>query len=310
MGTSMMRHKRAAITVLGAGLTGVATALELAKQGAQVTLVEQDARGMNRASLRNEGKIHLGFIYANDRTLATARLQLEGALSFRSLLHRWIGPRADTLPLSSPFVYLVARDSLLTMDQLEEHYAAVESIYREHLRRDPRVDYLGRRPTRLYERCLPGELPWPFHMDHFIGGFQTQELAIDPRALAHAMREANRRKRVHRLPPRAQGSVYGARGRSPAYRGNESGWNMAHRYRPGRERPVGEPDRFRSNGRNELRDRLGASAQEPGHSANPGQAARRTIRNDGHWTLRRRSGAGRPDCLSVLVPRRSARVDA
>ncbi len=186
----MMRRKRAAITVLGAGLTGVATALELAKRGAKVTLVEQDPRGMNRASLRNEGKIHLGFIYANDRTRATARLQLEGALSFRSLLHRWIGSRADTLPLSTPFVYLVARDSLLTMDQLEEHYAAVESIYREHLRRDPRVDYLGRRPTRLYERCLPGELPWPFHMDHFIGGFQTQELAIDPRALAHAMREA------------------------------------------------------------------------------------------------------------------------
>ena len=108
MGTRVSRNRRAAIAVLGAGLTGVATALELARRDVHVTLVDQDPRAVNRASLRNEGKIHLGLIYANDRTLASARLQLEGALSFRSLLSRWIGPRADTLPLSTPYVYLVA----------------------------------------------------------------------------------------------------------------------------------------------------------------------------------------------------------
>jgi glycine/D-amino acid oxidase-like deaminating enzyme len=186
----MSRYRRAAVTVLGAGLTGVGTALELARRGVHVTLVDQDPRAVNRASLRNEGKIHLGFIYANDRTLATARLQLEGALSFRALLHRWIGPRADTLPLSTPFVYLVARDSLLTVDQLEQHYAAIESIYREHLRRDSGIDYLGSRPTRLYERCPPGGMPPPFSMDQFIGAFLTQELAIDTDALAQALRGA------------------------------------------------------------------------------------------------------------------------
>jgi|SRR5438309_6693722 len=190
MGTRVSRNRRAAIAVLGAGLTGVATALELARRDVHVTLVDQDPRAVNRASLRNEGKIHLGLIYANDRTLASARLQLEGALSFRSLLSRWIGPRADTLPLSTPYVYLVARDSLLTVDQLEQHYAAVESLYREHVRHDPGIDYLGSRPTRLYERCPPGGVPQPFNMDHFIGGFLTQELAIDTDALARALRDA------------------------------------------------------------------------------------------------------------------------
>lgn len=186
----MSRHRRTSITVLGAGLTGVATALELARRGERVTLVDQDARAVNRASLRNEGKIHLGFIYANDRTLATARLQLEGALSFRALLHRWIGPRADTLPLSTPFVYLVARDSLLSCDQLEQHYAAVESIYREHIRHDASIDYLGNRPTRLYEKCKAGEIPRAFNTDHFVGAFLTQERAIDTDVLAHALRGA------------------------------------------------------------------------------------------------------------------------
>ena len=37
---------------------------------------------MNRVSLRNEGKIHLGLIYANDPTFKTARLQLTGGLRF------------------------------------------------------------------------------------------------------------------------------------------------------------------------------------------------------------------------------------
>ena len=60
----MTCYRRSAITVLGAGLTGVATALELAKRGAQVTLLDQDPFAVNRASLRNEGKIHLGLIYA------------------------------------------------------------------------------------------------------------------------------------------------------------------------------------------------------------------------------------------------------
>lgn len=186
----MNRHSRAAVIVLGAGLTGVATALELARQGVRVTLVDQDSRAVNRASLRNEGKIHLGLIYANDRTLATARLQLEGALSFRSLLHRWIGPRADTLPLSTPFVYLVAHDSLLSPDQLEQHYAAVDCLYREHIKHDLGIDYLGSRPTSLYERCPRSSMPQPFSMDHFIGAFLTRELAIDTDTLAHALRHA------------------------------------------------------------------------------------------------------------------------
>jgi hypothetical protein len=81
---------------------------------------------MNRASLRNEGKIHLGLIYANDPSLATVRLQLRGALQFKALLRRWIGARADALSRSTTFFYLVARDSVLSPDVLRQHYFFVE----------------------------------------------------------------------------------------------------------------------------------------------------------------------------------------
>ena len=86
------------IVILGAGLTGCSIALELAGRGHRVTLLDQDAVAMNRASLRNEGKIHLGLIYANDPTFATAELQLRGALAFQKLLRRWCGAASTCWP--------------------------------------------------------------------------------------------------------------------------------------------------------------------------------------------------------------------
>jgi glycerol-3-phosphate dehydrogenase len=100
--------------VLGAGLQGAGAALELARRGIAVALVEQDELTVNRASLRNEGKIHLGFIYANDISRDTAFLQLEGALRFRAIVARWLGPEAEWLVTSTPFHYLVARDSVIS----------------------------------------------------------------------------------------------------------------------------------------------------------------------------------------------------
>jgi hypothetical protein len=94
--------------ILGAGLQGAGVALELARRGIRVTLIDQDFRPLNRASLRNEGKIHFGFVYANDRSLRTAFLQLEGALRFRGILARWIG-RGDEWLVSSAHFYLPGR---------------------------------------------------------------------------------------------------------------------------------------------------------------------------------------------------------
>ncbi len=67
----MLVKNKPKIVILGAGLQGVSVALELAHRGVQVLLIDQDQQPMNRASLRNEGKIHLGLIYANDPSQAT-----------------------------------------------------------------------------------------------------------------------------------------------------------------------------------------------------------------------------------------------
>ena len=196
------------VAVLGGGLTGIATALELAKNGTTVVLVEQDDLPMNRASLRNEGKIHLGLIYANDPTFGTARLQLQGALQFRGLLARWIGERANSLRRSTPFLYLVTKGSLLSREQLATHYAAVERECADHLTQARELDYLGDRPERLFQPCALSELEPLLKIDGLAAAFRTQERAIDTDELAQALRGAVRdASEIRFLPQRKVESV-------------------------------------------------------------------------------------------------------
>ena len=178
------------VWVVGAGLQGCAIALELAHRGQPVVLLDQDALPMNRASLRNEGKIHLGLIYAADASGATARVQLRGALVFQHLLERWLGrPVAAALPLSTPFAYLVARDSVLPAPTLARHFDRVQALYKHWMTQHPEASYLGQRPTRL---------AWPASRDEHQGlvlapgesVFTTAERAIDTDALAAALRRA------------------------------------------------------------------------------------------------------------------------
>lgn len=147
--------------VLGAGIQGVCVTLALRSLGYRVTLVDQSPHILHRASQRNEGKIHLGFVYAKDPSMRTSALMLEGALGFANLLDRWTGAPIDwPILLSHRFVYCVAADSLLRPDELLAHYDMIDQIYAD-MRRDPRATYFGRRPDHLWRpsdgaTTLPG----------------------------------------------------------------------------------------------------------------------------------------------------------
>ena len=70
------------VGVLGGGLQGCCLALALAERGVRVTLFDRNAALLTKAAVANEGKIHLGYMYAGDPTLSTARTMMSGALSF------------------------------------------------------------------------------------------------------------------------------------------------------------------------------------------------------------------------------------
>jgi glycine/D-amino acid oxidase-like deaminating enzyme len=105
----MIGHPKS-VAVLGGGLLGVCTALELARCGLAVDLFDRGEILLSQAATRNEGKIHLGFVYAN-ASLRTAQIMVDGALRFWPVLRRHLGDAVATIPVSDPFVYAVARDS-------------------------------------------------------------------------------------------------------------------------------------------------------------------------------------------------------
>jgi glycine/D-amino acid oxidase-like deaminating enzyme len=179
--------------VLGAGIQGVCAALALAGRGCRVTLIDEAPAPMSRASVVNEGKIHLGHVYANDPSFETPRLMLRAALSFAPLLERFIGRPIDWTALrASPFQYLVAADSQLTVDQLLAHYARLDAAYRDLLQENHEspggsMHYLGARPVVLTQQV---DLPAAVDQDRFAAAFATAETAVDPRRLREILARA------------------------------------------------------------------------------------------------------------------------
>ena len=86
---------RTRIAVLGGGLLGCCTALELARRGAEVVVFERNDALITSTSLNNDGKIHLGYVYGGDPTLQTARMMVRGATTFSPFLERHLGIGPD-----------------------------------------------------------------------------------------------------------------------------------------------------------------------------------------------------------------------
>src|ERR1700745_3073466 len=100
------------VAVLGGGLQGCCAAAELASKGVSVELFDLNPSLLSRTAVANEGKIHLGYMYAADPTLATAKAMMRGALAFDLFFQRHLGVDSDrALETSEPAIYGVHRES-------------------------------------------------------------------------------------------------------------------------------------------------------------------------------------------------------
>src|SRR5882762_7552390 len=106
------------VAILGGGLQGCCVALALAEQGINGTIFDRNDQLLSRAAVANEGKIHLGYMYANDPSYSTARMMMQGALAFAPFFSRHLGLPKDTMKVSRPAAYVVHRDSQRTPDQV------------------------------------------------------------------------------------------------------------------------------------------------------------------------------------------------
>ncbi|QFU74344.1 FAD-binding oxidoreductase [Halioglobus maricola] len=171
--------------VIGAGIQGTSIALELASRGIEVDLFDLEDQPLNGSSRHTEGKIHLGYVYANDPCMATADLMISGAKVFTPLLRRWVGPDFDQVPVSEHFEYVIHKDSILSAE-------ALNAAYREIDRRIQGTDnwnYLGQR-TLQQAVTLP-EREWKNRYGSTVAAvYRTDERAVDPHALADLLVKA------------------------------------------------------------------------------------------------------------------------
>ncbi len=175
------------VAVLGGGLQGACVAMELASAGISVDLYDKNDRFLTQASAQNEGKIHLGYVYANDRTLNTARTMVKGAISFLPLLRRWLGGVVDSIPVSEPFNYVVHTASQLNIEEIESHFKSSQEIAVQESKAFP-VDYFGADYRMIPARLSESQCDALYDRRLTAAAFKTAEVGIDPEFLAALVR--------------------------------------------------------------------------------------------------------------------------
>jgi glycosyltransferase involved in cell wall biosynthesis len=184
--SAVTRRKR--VAVLGAGIQGTAMALLFAKHGYDVVLFDKAADLMTRASNNQEGKIHIGFVYSNDRTMRTGKKMVRSALGFAPAVEDLVGRKLDWNAMkSSPFRYLVPHSSLVKPDDLEAFFAKLETYFHDLLKEDSSLSYLGCKPRSLWKRI---KLPENINASFFAAAFETEEYAISQIQVKEALAQA------------------------------------------------------------------------------------------------------------------------
>lgn len=175
------------IAILGAGIMGTSTALFLARGGAHVTLFDAAPVPLAGASRWNEGKIHLGHLYAGDPSLRTAARLLPGGLAFKRLAETLIGSPIDQAVSADDDLYLVHRASVVDADTSGRYYDAVTAVAAAH---PDAASYLSPVSGARVQRLTRAELEATCDTAHITAGFRVPERSVSTRWIADRLVQA------------------------------------------------------------------------------------------------------------------------
>jgi glycine/D-amino acid oxidase-like deaminating enzyme len=200
------------VAILGGGLQGCSIAIVLADLGARVTIFDRNSELLKGAAVANEGKIHLGYMYAGDPTLRTARIMARGALTFAPFLARYLDlPYAD-LSTSTPAVYVVHRKSQKQPDEVGRYLASVHSIVADAASEFGDT-YFGMDLRKPIRQWTASEIENELNSAEVSAAFASPEVAIDPAALGRLVRD--RIKHTSLIDFRAEHEVLAVEGGDP-----------------------------------------------------------------------------------------------
>ena len=174
------------VGVLGGGLQGCCIALALAQRGVEVALFDRNQDLLSRTAVANEGKIHLGYMYANDPSYSTAKTMINGALAFAPFFARHLGLGMEAMAVSRPATYVVHRDSQRSPEEISQYLQVTHRMIGEASEGRGK-SYFGRDLSGELRRWSAADCEEQFDPSVAIEAFDTPEIAIDPVALARAV---------------------------------------------------------------------------------------------------------------------------
>lgn len=160
---------------------GCCTALMLARKGIDVTLVDAAAEPFQGASRWNEGKIHLGYLYAADRGFRSARHFLSGSLSFRPLVEQLLESSIEPTIGQRSDIFLCHRDSVVDVQSQWAYLQAVDKLVGEH---PDAANYLLDSRHCQSSKIATKEIGNLTNHEDIIGGFNVPEHSVSTNTIA------------------------------------------------------------------------------------------------------------------------------
>lgn len=192
------------VLIVGGGALGTICALLAARRGFAVDIVERETELWSGASVANEGKVHLGPVFALAEP-STHDIMMRAALAFSDVIEEALDATVDwSAYVGDPFEYLVMPGSLASPEELRSVYRSINDRMGERRR------YLGDFIDLVVDPTI-GRDP-----STGLPVFRTLERAVNPRSLGRLLVGALRADdlitvragvAVERLTPRDDGRV-------------------------------------------------------------------------------------------------------
>jgi len=144
--------------------------------------MDRNSSLLSRTAVANEGKIHLGYMYAGDPTFSTARIMMSGALAFAPFMHRYLGT-SRPLATSTPAAYAVHRNSQHNAAAVSHYLMTVHRLVVEEARGRERA-YFGADLSVPPNAWSAKDREAAFDGEAVLAVFDTPEVAINPVDLA------------------------------------------------------------------------------------------------------------------------------
>lgn len=189
------------IAILGGGMLGTCTALELARRGRRSTIFEGAPTLLQGASRWNEGKIHLGFVYAGDQTLRTAQQLIPGGLAFAGLVSRLLDTTLDPFITEEDEVFLVHRESVASVEAFEAYARRTAALVRDAASQPGAPRYLRNATNAAVRRLTASEVSAITAAEEVLGGFSVPERSVSTVAVADLLvQAASQEQRIEMRP--------------------------------------------------------------------------------------------------------------